>query len=277
MNPQIELLTITPKQAMEWLGTTNTRNRPERPGVVKSLEAILQRQEWRVTNDAISFSNGGAAPILLNGQHRLRAIANTGIPAPAFVAFGLDPKAQEVMDTQARRSVADFLQLNGEPMPRTLAGAIAQLSQYRQKGEVGRTIGAIYPTTPQALALLNENPRLRDSLEYGARVKQHLRGYPPTIASALHYIFAEIDRDDADDFWHRVALGVDLKENDPIWHLRGAADQNSAPRTNGKGLGSYRLAALTIKAWNAYRKGAEIKRLRWSTGGSSAEAYPKPE
>lgn len=276
MNPTSELMTITPELAKQWLAL-NTHNRKERPQVLRNFESILQRGEWRVTNDAISFFQNGAGETLGNGQHRLKAIANTGIAAPAFVVRGLEPDSQEVMDTQARRTLADFLSLNNEPMVTTLAGAVVQLHQWRTRKEIGRTIGLAYPTTPQSLALLNKEPALRLSLRIAQEIKRGLRGFSPALATALHYIFSEIDAEDADDFFHRLASAAELEEGSAIWLLRRYVEDNAVPRANGKGLGSYRLAALTIKAWNAYRNGTEIKRLRWSSGGSSPEPFPQPE
>lgn len=34
------------------------------------------------------------------------------------------------------------------------------------------------------------------------------------------------------------------------------------------------VAALVVKAWNAYRTGRPVTNLRWRSGGSSPEAFP---
>ncbi len=40
-------------------------------------------------------------------------------------------------------------------------------------------------------------------------------------------------------------------------------------------MGITRMHAITVKAWNAYRDGRELRLLKWSPGGSSPEPFPR--
>ena len=40
--------------------------------------------------------------------------------------------------------------------------------------------------------------------------------------------------------------------------------------------GQYEIAALTIKAWNVWRDGGEVRSLRFAPGGSKPEKFPEP-
>jgi len=36
------------------------------------------------------------------------------------------------------------------------------------------------------------------------------------------------------------------------------------------------IAALVIKAWNAYRDGAPVRQLKYRIGGANPEKFPEP-
>lgn len=100
------LMNITPKQASEYLNR-NTSNRPLRLNHVKTLANAMRRGEFVTTHQGVAFSKDGR---LLDGQHRLHAIIQAGIPQKVNVTFDLEENAFEVIDTGiAVRSVGDSL------------------------------------------------------------------------------------------------------------------------------------------------------------------------
>lgn len=95
---------ITPEIALEML-SSNDGNRPLRSSVVKRLANAIRRGEWRVSHQGIAIDASGR---LLDGQHRLRAIVESGIACEIMVTRNVLRAAFRVMDQGARRSMADL-------------------------------------------------------------------------------------------------------------------------------------------------------------------------
>jgi hypothetical protein len=99
------VVTVTPELAAQWL-QTNRDNRPVKPGNQSDLERTLRQGLWRLTHQGICFRSDG---VLLDGQHRLRAIVASGISAPLLVFVGWDKEANDGVDLIAKRSLRDIL------------------------------------------------------------------------------------------------------------------------------------------------------------------------
>jgi hypothetical protein len=107
MNTEIEL--VTPEYAKIVLSDRNTQNRPLRPSWVNSLSSAIKRGEWQLTHQGIAFDTEG---ILIDGQHRLAAIAKSGMPVKMFVTRGVDSGAFKAIDMHAKRTIGDLTKLN---------------------------------------------------------------------------------------------------------------------------------------------------------------------
>jgi hypothetical protein len=101
---QIELMTVTPEMARDWLHD-NTKNRQLRETRVGFLVSAIQRGEWKLTHQPVAFDKQG---VLLDGQHRLNAIVRAGIPVQMLVAKNADRASFDVIDIGDRRSLADI-------------------------------------------------------------------------------------------------------------------------------------------------------------------------
>lgn len=261
-----EIVTITPARAEQWLDR-NVANRRLKQSAVEKLAEAIQRGEWRLNGAAIVFDTDG---VLRDGQHRLAAIARSGVTVDSVVAWGVDPAAQTTIDVGGggRRTLADTLTMRGETNATILAGALTHLFRLQQGHP--RNL-ALRPTIDQALAILDANPNLRESASIGRGVNAHLRANPSLMAF-LHYHLSCIDDADAKDFFERLTTGEDLRSGNPIYALRDVLIKDA---TSIKRLPIVFVYAYTIKAWNAYRLGESLKLLRWRAGGAKPEAFPE--
>lgn len=103
-----EMMTVTPEMAETWLGM-NVGNRKIRHSQVATLMTALKRGEWVETHQGIAFDTSG---VLVDGQHRLIAIRDSGVSAKLMVNFGVDPKAFMAIDIGANRSFSDVLKID---------------------------------------------------------------------------------------------------------------------------------------------------------------------
>ena len=107
---QIKKVTITPSMAKAWM-ETNKQNRSFSRSTALKYAADMKAGLWQETHqNAIAFYEDGR---LADGQHRLSAITEAGIPVDMWVATDLPNQAINAIDQGRSRSMADVMKLNG--------------------------------------------------------------------------------------------------------------------------------------------------------------------
>lgn len=120
MHTSIE--TITPAIAAQML-KRNTHNRALRAALVDMYAREMKNLQWRETHQGIAINCDGT---LLDGQHRLAAIVQSGRAQKMVVARGVPSASQIVMDDHAKRSAADAITLDGGAIVDAMTVAIAR-------------------------------------------------------------------------------------------------------------------------------------------------------
>lgn len=243
--------TITPAKARVYL-EGNSDNRPLSKKHVNNLANEILGGRWQNNAETIKF-NGSR---LLDGQHRLHAIIKADQPITTIVARGLDPKSFHTIDMGKKRSAADTLNVMGEKSSTRIAASLAMIEALLD-GQT-RTSGAVSGT--KVIELLDTHPDVRDSVHAYQGPKTLIK---PSVAIALHYFFAKKDRALADRFFDDLRSGAGLGIGDPVYTLREKLISHSV---GSKKLRDDAILACTIKAWNALRAGATIKRLTFRPG-----------
>jgi hypothetical protein len=121
---QTTLMEVTPALAAEWL-TKNGKNRPLGKRRVSLLAAAIRRGEWKVTHQGIAFGSDG---LLTDGQHRLAAIVDAGIPVTMLVSRDVD--AFDAIDIGRPRSASDILGIAGFTNTRITAACLRLIYAY---------------------------------------------------------------------------------------------------------------------------------------------------
>lgn len=257
---------VTPELARFILAEYNVSNRPIRTHKVSEFCDEMNVDRWVNTRVPLIFSEDNQ---LIDGQHRLRAVAQFGAPVRMDMVFRADAKAFAFVDRGSKRHASDILAIDGIPNSKTVAAAIQWIEQY-DRGDLNTTTRKKIRLKPdQVLEKYHELPRLQESVDPGRAVAK-TRLAPSSIATAMHYICAQQSRTAADEFFSRVADGVALSGNDdPAFKLRTSLIINLG-RVGDAKLHPVRMAAYFIKAWNAYRKGEELRQLKLADD----EAFP---
>lgn len=264
---RVSLETVTPEIAREWL-RLNVRNRKFTESQVTKVRDALVEDEWCFNGATIVFDSEGN---LSDGQHRLIACVRANKPFVTLVVRGVEPmKAQDTTDNTRRRTLHTQLQMRGEKNAKDLASSIVTYWQLLNHGTVG---AGVTPSITQGLRLLSEHPELRSSVRVGNRAKERPVRFPTGLSAALHYSFSLAAGEDADVFWTRLSDGHDLTVGNPIFALRERCIAEAA-RTNGTGMTRKYRGAITIKAWNSWIRGEEMRQLRWRSGGANPEPFP---
>ncbi len=106
-----EIILVTPEIAAHWLAS-NTSNRPLRKSLVRDYAAQMKGGEWLVTHQQIAFTGNLTSPgRLIDGQHRLSAVIQSGASVRMSVAFGVEENTFTVTDRGASRSAGDCAEI----------------------------------------------------------------------------------------------------------------------------------------------------------------------
>jgi hypothetical protein len=259
------LVHITPQIARAWL-THNTQNRPLRDTAAARFMRDMVNDSWLENGDPIRFDTDST---LLDGQHRLKAIADSGTTQVCLVVAGLPNRAQDTMDDGTKRTMTDRLAFHEEASPQTLSAVLRYILLWEQGSRRVGTGGRYQPTVAESLEFLEQNRPVRTAAAAAERLKKTKYLSTATIGLAW-WLFSRLDGKACEEFFARLADGQMLSEGNPIYELRERlADLNSG---HSKPSRTYTLA-ITIKAWNALRDGRQIRLLRWSEN----ESFPEPK
>lgn len=261
---RFEVWTITPKQAERML--EKVHNRPLTKSRIAKYARVMQKGRWVLNFEWIGLDEFGA---VIEGQHRLHACVEAGIPIRALVVIGIPRELFPSLGVSKPRGVADNIALVGKSNAAGVGAALVFLHRV-EKGMALYTTGVgSRPENDEALELLARHPGIEDSYVRAARCR---RVYPHLgMLAYLHYEFAKRNRDLADAFVAKLAEGTGLKDGDPAHALRERLID--ARRPQNRPTQKY-VMAITIKAWNYAVAGRRApKFLRWSEG--AGEPFPE--
>lgn len=268
--PAVAVETITPGMAQEYL-THNSHNRKLRKLTVASYAHAMSQGQWVLNGESIKFDHQG---VLVDGQHRLAAIIESGVSVDVLVVRNVSLESQITVDVGLRRSIADHLGWMGETNTTRLGAALNALYNYRVSGrfEGGSAGGATRKMCSyrDLLDLLDKNPHIRESVRIAKVVGNHFK-IPSGSVAALHYVLWESEPAEANIFFDLLASGVGLDVDSPIYVLRRVYERNDRETRR---MSTKHLMSLTIKAWNLWIMGESCRMLKWTSGGSNPEKFP---
>jgi len=271
----VEIVDITPEFAEELL-EQNTHNRSLKPQVIARYVDDLKNGEWCFNGDAIRISIDGQ---LLDGQHRLLAIAESQVTVPMILVDGIRDRAQMTIDSGVNRSYSDHLKLSGEQFAVRLAATIRLFSAYEDSVGKERWSETKSKRSNAYLdGLFKKHPRLRDSAQAAAHYRGGKFKFPlaESVSGVAHYVLHKIDGADAEFFFEGLHSGVGLFDHgqtQPILKLR---QYILSPRDTIEHRRAYVVLGSVFRSWNAFREGREITNPTPRLGGAKPENYPWP-
>lgn len=150
---------VTPEKAAAWLAKLDPLQRKLRDSKVRHFESMLLQKELKCTHQGLLISEHDT---LLDGQHRLQAIVNTGITAQLMVTRGASPCLIQFLDGGTPRTDADRLNLSRDVM--AVANCIARFGR------------------PNYEVTISTKKKVMDAV--GDRI-QHLRDYAPSFVKGI--------------------------------------------------------------------------------------------
>lgn len=267
--PSTQLVLITPGMARKWLENSAPNRKISRRHVA-ALKRDIIAGKWALNGDSIKFGPDGQ---LIDGQHRLEAISQAGVPVESVIVYGLSSGAQETVDTGIVRRFHDQLNIHGQ-LHYTVVAAVARRIFMWERGEYASLgAGRAKPTHSELWAIVNRyHGLLEESARFSATNARKL-GVPKSTLGLAYFLFHNIDTTDAAKFLDNCVSGSDLPYDDPAMALRRRI-QNI--RDKGGRVNESQMLALVINAWNAHRRGEKRQRIQDPKGGLTSKNFPMP-
>lgn len=246
-NLTVKVMQITRELALEWL-KKNALNRAVRRGNLQRLINALKSGTWDHCNgETIVFADDGS---LMDGQHRLQAVVETGIPITSLVVWGVEARKMGTIDTGSMRGMGDYFAMAGYKNGRNLAAALALLALW-ERGEklthhlMSLTVFASYEA---GLEALKAHASLVENLKDARRMPNFMSLSELTV---LGYLFAQRDRKVHGKWVDTMIHGTQHPEAPSFVTLRERLLREAASRTKRP---EFEAFAYHIKAFNAARK-----------------------
>ncbi len=193
--PSFYALQIGPDLARYLLTFNHPLNRPKKPGKIKLYARDIEAGHFEFTPECLIFGHSG---ILQNGQNRLYAVIESGIPTWFMVTFGWPDDMITRIDRGSSRTNADGLKIAAVPNPSTVAGALTFYARYRKTvGTPLRWSGSPL-TAAEVRDLYEEDPDgWQTAVHLGRATYDGTRGLGPSTWVAAAYILAAEHSDEA--------------------------------------------------------------------------------
>jgi len=254
---------VTPEMA-QMLLDRNWENRLIRKSVVNSYAQAMLRGEWSLNGEYIIISSNG---VLNDGQHRLMAVIENGLPVVMGLQFGVERNSRTTLNTGFKRTLADHLTMQGQGNAHLLSATVRLAWNY----DSGIYSLSQAPSVDQAFNYIEENPGVKEFLSIGASVGTQFSTSGSQFAFAA-FVCARENHGTSRELIDRVKDGLGLESaNLPAARVRERLMQHL---TNKLPLRRNEPSAIYIKAFNAAKDGRRLRHLSWSANGPTAEPYP---
>jgi hypothetical protein len=265
-----EIVTVTPEKAVDWLANHNPRNRSVAKSAVSLYARQMQDGQWMLNGEAIQFDTNDD---LLNGQHRLHAVVESGCNVDFLVVYGLPPEVRDTMDQHRKRTAADVLGMHGFRDGSHVA-AVTRVIRRWDEGTRGPALmggGHLGSTPSELLDVLAKEPAIVEAVGI-ARTKDFETLAPSRVVAPLWVLTHRLDTGCADDFFRHLGSGEMLEGGNPILALRRYWMRDSRRRVRASDSFTYFNAA--VRAWNAWSRGEQMRNIAWKNPNVPEIARP---
>lgn len=262
---------IGPELAEKILSSSQdkVKNRNVTDGHVEWLASQMKAGKWRTNGEPIILDEEGH---LLDGQHRLWAIATSGVEIETVVTRGVDRNTFATIDTGAARTGANVFQMSGEVNCHVLAAALGWLYRF-ENGKMLWGIKSSGYTAATGISLLKKNPEVRDAVAWSLRMQKNifLRELPKSALAFLRYIFCRHKPNKAEEFFELVG---DVRPDSPGTATRAFRDWILKNKNSRQPANTLEFIAISVKAWGAFLDGETPKTYVWRRAGAFPESFP---
>lgn len=255
--PTHEFELVTPEVAEELLKKNPYNRNPRRLRINKYARA-MDLGDWGLTGQPIIIDTDGN---LMDGQHRLMAVVQTGQSIEFLVVRGVNRELMPLIDRGAARDAADALTWADCQHASMAAAALRQLLVLIGQKSTRDTKELSLITDQEVLDAYSDHESLIAwAAPMAKQVNVAVKISPARYLTAMLWMLVNgCDPDDVQAFTNQLISGADLPEGSPILALRNWGLTSKA--TNRKVRINEVLIAV-IKTWNDVREGRSRKLMK---------------
>ena len=258
---------VTPEVA-SWLLTLNTGNRKlNRSGDgVKRFVRLLRTGQWMLTGEPVIVSSEG---VINDGQHRLHAIVESGIPGHLDIRFGIDRSAFVATNTGVRRSIGQVLTIAGRPNG-PMQGSIARFLYFYDRGEVHRADSTLEGM--EIVDLVEKEPSIGEV----AKLVNSLHKFKPIRNSPFASILTIAARGVPMDRVREFAKLCESGQGDEDLATRRLHERLAKIRMDKLYIPKIDVAIMTVMAWNSWYENKPMRRgIRIEDAHRTGPGFPR--
>lgn len=252
-----EVLTVTPEMATKLLNKNKT-NRPLSKRLVSFYCDSILKDQWALNGESIKLGSDGS---LIDGQHRLSAVAMANKSIKTVVMYGIDNRAFVTIDQGKNRTFADLISFKTDGYLKIKASITLYLYKYNNNLLKAKAKAS-------KVDLLDYYEKNKSSIDDAVDFIQNIRiSNLPVSMSVLGfcYIIFGKNNKDAKVFIERLITGESLSSSDVIYMAREKLIQNR--RATNKRDPFYEID-LIFRAFKHFVDRENVAYIRWATKGS---------
>lgn len=260
---------LTPELAEYYLTRLPRRQRKQSETTIDRYAGDMASEQWLFIGDALRFNEDCE---LIDGQHRCRAVSESGVAQMTMVVVGLDPEAIVVFDTGRPRTFTGHLQTEGVANASSVATVTKRVFDWRRGNYGVPNIGRIphapfigVPASPSKLLETFES--MRDPIQYAAKRGVAAKaGFAnktasPSVLSFAFLLLGAYDLERRERFFFELEKGPEQNRAEyPIYVLRERM-KKSVP-VGQSGLPDWVWLHFIFTTWNKWFHAESMGPLR---------------
>ena len=222
----------------------------------------MARGKWRLTHVGIAFAPDGT---LIDGQHRLWAICESGVPVEMFVWRNVDPDSMMAIDCGKTRSMADILNIaneNGEVNNHQLAAVRVMLGGFGEP--------PVLSPAEMSQTLLRHQDAVAFALAHLPTVVSARGVNTATARGVVARAYYSVDPAMLKDFCRKLTTGIVTSEDEGVVVLLRQHLQSARGGSYSQRMQRYGKVERGLWAW---LRGTNPSRLF----PAARELFPLPE
>jgi len=186
--------------------------------LLERLKQSLRNGEYidAIINPIFISENGKT----MDAQHRLTAVAETGIAANFLIVRGLPEESFVYFDQNRTRNARDTLKVSGISNPAAVATAAKLIHELIEESNA-------VPRSEVLHRLVEDYPLLPDAVSKGDSMKQDTHGLPGVL-SVMYFLYCTKYGETGKKFFDMLRNGSD-EFNDPRWVRGGSVHSSQHP------------------------------------------------
>lgn len=266
------IVTVTPEIAADMMRHLPDTQRKTSASFVRSYAEELKSGQWRAHAQPIQIATDGT---VIDGQHRLLAIIESGVPMECVIAEGVDPAAFAFIDIGRRRVAAQFIEGPNSHMV-TLAAQL--LIAYEKTG--GTLTNAHHMVRrldiESTLGYVVDHPEIVELAALSRAVYVGSRIHAGTHLALLARLAVGRYENRISEWCNALIGGDSLGAGDPRLALRNRWMREYRV-LNGQGFLTKRWFML-VRTWNAFVNDESLKIIRPSSRPEILDdGHPEPD